>query len=57
MYQAQCEGQVEVVDQVEAFGGMEAAIKVQPDHEIALHLADLAPDVAWGNRQIAAQKF
>jgi len=57
MYQAQFEGQVEVVDQVEAFGGMEVVIKVQPDHEIAQHLADLAPDVAWGTRQIAARKL
>jgi len=57
MYQAQFEGQTEIVDQVEAFGGMEVVIKVQPDHQVAQYFANLAPDVAWGNRQIAARKL
>jgi HEAT repeat protein len=57
MYQAQYEGQAEVVDQVKPFGGMTVAIEVQPDHELAQLLGDLAPEVAWGNRQIAARKL
>jgi HEAT repeat protein len=57
MYQANVDQHPEVVDQMKPIAAMAVALKVHPDHELAQNLANLAPDVAWGDRQIAARKL
>jgi len=54
MFQENMDQRPEVVDQMKLF---RLAIQVQPDHKIAKLLADLSPDISWGDRQIAAQKL
>jgi HEAT repeat protein len=56
MVQAQFEGQTEVVDQLKP-SRMTVALEVQPDYKLTQLLADLAPEVAWGERQMAARKL
>jgi HEAT repeat protein len=57
MYQAQYQGQTEVMDQVKPFGKVAIAIEVQPDQEVAQLLANLGTEIAWGERQMAARKL
>jgi HEAT repeat protein len=46
-----------VVDKANVFTGFSLMTEAQPDHELEVLLANLTPDIPWGERQIAAKKI
>jgi HEAT repeat protein len=47
----------QVADKVNPFTTLPLAIEVRPDPRLAQLVADLSPDIPWGDRQIAAKKL
>lgn len=47
----------EILDEMKAFTTLPIVIDVRPDPQVEKWLADLSPDTAWGNRQIAAKNL
>ena len=47
----------QVVDQMNPLIAFPVAVEVQPDAKLGKFLADLSPDIPWGDRQMAAQKL
>ena len=45
------------VDQMNSLIAFPVAVEVQPDPKLGKLLADLSPDIPWGDRQMAAEKL
>ena len=46
-----------VVDVMNTFTTLPIAIDLYPDRKVDILVADLSPDVSWGDRKIAAEKL
>jgi HEAT repeat protein len=57
MYQENFNQSPEVAEQIKPFAMLPVAIEVQPDQKVAQLIAELSPDVSWGDRQMAAKKL
>jgi HEAT repeat protein len=57
MYQENFDQSPEVAGQIKSFVVLPVAIEVQPDQKVAQLIAELSPDVPWGDRQMAAKKL
>lgn len=45
------------LDVLNTFTSVPIAVEAPPNHELDRWLADLSPDIPWGNRKTAAQKL
>jgi HEAT repeat protein len=57
MSQANVDQYLEIVDEMKAFTTLPIAVEVLHDRKVEKWLADLSPDTAWGDRQIAAKNL
>jgi HEAT repeat protein len=57
MYQENFDQSPEVAEQIKPFAVLPVAIEVQSDQKVAQLIAELSPDVSWGDRQMAAKKL
>jgi HEAT repeat protein len=57
MFQANVDQYLEIVDEMKDFRTLPITIKVLPDRKVEKWLADLSPNTAWGDRQVAAKNL
>jgi HEAT repeat protein len=57
MYQANLNQYSEITQKMNPVWEVPVTSEVQPDSNVEQLLADLSPDVSWGNRQMAARKL
>jgi HEAT repeat protein len=57
MYQENFNQNSEVAEQIKSFAVLSVAVEVQSDQNMAQWIAELSPDVSWGDRQMAAKKL
>jgi len=57
MFQTNLNQHTEVFQKMNPFWELPVTNKVQPDTKVKQLLADLSPDVSWGDRQMAARKL
>jgi HEAT repeat protein len=57
MSQANVDQYPEIVGEMKIFTTLPVAIEALPNREVGKWLAELAPDTAWGDRQIAAKNL
>jgi HEAT repeat protein len=57
MSQTNVDQYTEIVDEMKAFTTLPMAVEILPDRNVENWLAELSPDTAWGDRQIAAKNL
>jgi HEAT repeat protein len=57
MYQENFDQSPEVAEQIRPFAVLPVAVEVQIDNKVAQLIAELSPDISWGDRQMAAKKL
>jgi HEAT repeat protein len=57
MYQENFNQSPEVAEQIKPLAVLPVAIEVQSDQKVSQLIAELSPDISWGDRQMAAKKL